>query len=82
MLTPSTASKIDQGLSRLRAAQADGSAPPAGQITNEEIATWCRVSERTIRELERIALAKVLRGLKAAGLPPHLATKPSRYDLP
>jgi len=82
MLTESTASKIDQGLSRLRAAQADGSAPPAGQITIEEIATWCGVSRRTIRELERIALIKVLKRLKAQGLPSHLVGKPSRYDLP
>jgi DNA-directed RNA polymerase sigma subunit (sigma70/sigma32) len=82
MLTDSTASKIDQGLSRLRAAQAEGSATPAGQITIEEIATWCGVSRRTIRELESLALAKVFQRLKAAGLPPHLAGKPSRYDLP
>lgn len=82
MLTPSTASKIDQGLSRLRAAQADGSATPAGQITIEEIANWCGVSRRTIRELERVALAKVLQRLKADGLPARLVGKPSRYDLP
>lgn len=82
MLTDTTTSKIDQGLRRLKAAQADGSAPPAGQITIEEIATWCGVSKRTIRELERLALIKVFKRLKAAGLPAHLASKPSRYDLP
>jgi hypothetical protein len=80
MLTDSTKQKIDSGLSRLRAAQAQGTAPQPGEITTAMLADICGVSKATMRQLENLALQKAYAALKAAGLPAHLANKPTRFD--
>ena len=81
MLNPLTAAQLDHGLAALRACQilvdAEDSEPvPApGEVSLRHLAQYCGVSEATILGVERIALAKVARGLRDHGLPPHLADR-------
>lgn len=79
MLTPITAAKIDHGLARLALDQLTGAARPPGEVTLSDIARRADVSEATIRQIEKTALAKIAAGLLAQGdLPPHLARQISQ----
>ncbi|WP_193214955.1 hypothetical protein [Luteolibacter marinus] len=75
MLTPDTADRIDLGLLRLRELQAAGAAPPPGQVSLRTLAAECGCSQDTIIQIERLAKAKLARGLLEieADLPPRLA---------
>lgn len=73
MLTELTAARIDAGLLQLEIDQRTGHAPPPGEVSLADLATRAGVSEATILDLQRLALAKLARGLRADGLPPHLA---------
>lgn len=73
MLTELTAAKIDAGLLQLEIDQRTGAAPPPGEVSLADLATRAGVSEATILDLQRLALAKLARALRADGLPPHLA---------
>jgi hypothetical protein len=74
MLTPLTAAKIDAGLLQLEIDQRTGQAPPPGEVSLADLASRAGVSEATILDLQRLALAKLARALRADGLPPHLAS--------
>lgn len=78
MLNPLTAACLDHGLVALRAAQMlpgdDGeSVPEPGEVSLRVLAEFCGVAEGTILSIERLALAKLARGLRGGELPPHLA---------
>lgn len=75
MLTELTALKIDAALLELELLQRSGdpAAPAPGQVSLAWLARKAGVGEATIHDLQRIALAKVARGLRGEGLPPHLA---------
>lgn len=81
MLTPLTAAQLDHGLAALRACQLIGDAddgetiPVPGEVSLRTLAEYCGVSEATILGVERMALAKLARGLREEGLPPHLAAR-------
>ncbi|WP_265594235.1 hypothetical protein [Haloferula sp. BvORR071] len=70
MLNELTALKIQAGLLALAHDQLTGDAPPPGQVSLSLIAEYCGVSEGVIQYVQRLALAKILRGLiKADALP-------------
>jgi hypothetical protein len=75
MLTELTALKIDAALLELELLQRSGDpeAPAPGQVSLAWLARRAGVGEATIHHLSCIALAKVARGLRGDGLPPHLA---------
>lgn len=73
MLTELTAAKIDAGLLQLELDQRTGKAPPPGEVSLADLAQRAGVSEATILDLQRLALAKLARALRADGLPPHLS---------
>lgn len=59
MLHDLTAAKIDHGLAKLAMDQLTGKARPPGQVSLSDIAQRAGVSEGTILNIERMALAKV-----------------------
>lgn len=59
MLRKNIAAKIDQGLAKLAEDQKAGIAPPPGEVSLAEIARRAGVSDATVLNIERIALAKV-----------------------
>jgi hypothetical protein len=76
MLTPLTAAKIDAALLELELLQRRGD--PAAPAPGEPgVLTWLAekagVAEGTVCAVQRMALAKVARGLRETDLPPHLA---------
>lgn len=74
MLSELTAAKLDHGLAALRLAQLRGEEPSGpGEVSLATIARYCGCSADTVQRIERIALAKLAHGLRASGLPPHLA---------
>ena len=75
MLSETTAAKLDHGLASLALDQLRGTAPQPGQVSLAEIARRSGVSEKTVAQVERIALAKIARQLAATSLPPHLSRR-------
>lgn len=75
MLSELTALKIDAALLELELLQRSGDpeAPAPGQVSLAWLARRAGVGEATIHAVQRIALAKVARGLRGTELPPHLA---------
>jgi transcriptional regulator with XRE-family HTH domain len=74
-LSELTAAKIDHGLAALALDQLHGIAPPDGQVTTADIATRAGVSESTIRNIERMALARLASELLKQDLPAYLTRK-------
>ena len=62
-LNPITAAKIDHGLAALQLDQLTGKAPSTASLA--EIAKRAGVSVATVRQVERLALAKVAKALAA-----------------
>lgn len=75
MLSELTALKIDAALLELELLQRSGDpeAPAPGQVSLAWLARRAGVGEATVHAVQRIALAKVARGLRGEGLPPHLS---------
>lgn len=76
MLTPLTAAKIDAALLELELLQRTGAEPvpaPGEPGVLAWLAKRAGVGEATICAVQRMALAKVARGLRGTELPPHLA---------
>jgi transcriptional regulator with XRE-family HTH domain len=73
-MTSTTAAKLDHGLASLALDQLRGIAPPPGKVSVAEIARRAGLSEATVAQVERIALAKLARQL-TGHLPPHLSKK-------
>lgn len=76
-LSELTAAKLDHGLACLALDQLRGEAPPAGSVSPQDIAARAGLSEKTVRTIETMALAKIARALRH-DLPPHLAKRLSR----
>lgn len=73
MISDLTALKLDAALLQLELQQRQGEdAPAPGQLSQAELARRSGLSESTINGIERIALAKLARGLMDQDLPPHL----------
>lgn len=84
MLTPLSADMLDHGLAALRASQLLGDlgeaddgefVPEPGNVSHRDLAAFTGLSVATIHGVERLALAKLARGLREQGLPPHLADR-------
>ncbi len=75
MLTEHTEAKIDHGLAKLAKDQLEGNAPPPGQVTQKDIAERSGVSEATISNMERMAMAKLQAALLADPEVKQLVTK-------
>lgn len=72
-LCKTTARKLDEGLAALVIEQRLGLAPEPGSVSRADIARRAGVSEGTIANLEKLALAKVAIALRQTpDLPPHL----------
>jgi hypothetical protein len=71
MLSEDTAAKIDHGLAALALDQLRGTAPAPGEVSAATLARYAGVSESTILNIERLALAKLARELGET-LPPNL----------
>lgn len=75
MFNEETAAKIDHGLAVLALDQLTGKAPPPGQVSLALMASYCGVSEDTIRKQQRMALAKVYTALTSE----HADLLPAHY---
>lgn len=79
-LSRTTARKLDEGLATLVIEQGFGLAPEPGSVSRADIARRAGVSEGTIANLEKLALAKVAAALRETpDLPPHIARAIARF---